>query len=414
MAIETRKLIDRFNHTNFTSLTNGTAELDTTNIRDGRPTCRLTHTGGSYVSAALNMPANYRLMGKYLRVPIYVGPNVASVAFIFHMGSVGSDYYTRALLTASGHIVEGWQIMDVHLETCTKTGAPQNTDVLARVTVQVASAAGTGGYASIGPLESVKRRPYIVFANDDGYVTFAEDVRPLLEARQLPYTVLWTQNTITHYSAAEPMKPAGVVTLADAQSIMQSANAYGGMHVDSVSHATLAEFQEALRAQVYNAYKLGLLKGAVHATCLQNNFVDNDRWTWMRQQFATLRLGTGQSLDYSENLGGLTYIMPAAATTLGSLPIVEFSHLTTAESAAAWVTDAIAKELGIYVFGHGTNRLQPGAQYRSPLSVYKAFFAAYDSHQSEIDWLSLDGLYDRFRFSRPDPYTRLSSFTYVE
>lgn len=420
MMGEIRKVLEWYDRTNYTSVTNGTVELDNTFKMEGRPTTKIVHTAGANAQVLSDYPNGVKMVGQYIKLALKVYENVERVTLLFFVGPTSEgNYYSRTLLVSSGQLVIGTQMLDCHLSQMPKTGNPDPKKPITSIRIQVASttAAVTGGAVSVGLLHSVSRKPYIVFVNDDGYRSYVEDVIPMLDARNLPHTILWTQDSVLRYRAdalanTPDVLPPGRISLNHAKEIMSRPNAYGGIHVDCQA-ADLAVFKENIRLQMETAGVQKLIKGKVHVCSLQNNFVSNERWAFLRSYAATMRLGTGQSIVSSVSLNNRTYILPAAATKINSLPITEFGLSVTPEVAAGWITDAISTETALYVFGHGTNREDPTNAYRSTIETYQEFFKKYDSVSDQIDWISMDELYERYVTSRKDTYTSISPLTYA-
>lgn len=409
---EYKRLLDNFENLSSWAAVNATKESDPVNFVTGKRGLKVTQTGGT--TARIDKTANNGvLIGKYIRLWFNVHDvgKVNSVIIIIWTGSSYSNYYALDLSKSNGRLIDGIQQLDVHLDDFTKTGTPQNSNQIYAISLQITSVAGQLGSVTFDRLESVYRKPYIIFVNDGARKEYIEDILPLLMTRGLPNHVQIMDTLVTNYLASPETPNDNQVPLSKLQNLIGNDYLIPGLHMNC-QQATDAEFYNYLREHMRVQYELGIWKGAPSLTSLQSNWGHINRRNHTRAFCPFLRRGTNASQPTVAREGGKMHgILPVASTQACDIPAADFTADTTAEAASGWITTAIEKELGLYVFGHGSDRFQ--ASSRSPLSVYQAFFETYDMYSDKIDWITIDEWLNRYRHSRPGLNTTLTAYTYA-
>lgn len=367
---------------------------DATNKVEGTNGMKITHTSASEGKATKTFDTP--LVGKYLRFWAYVDPavEVNYIVIIIWMGAVGNgNYYSLTLGRGAGRLVDGMQQVDVHLDQMAKTGTPQNETQITQIRLGVATTTGTGGAVTFDRIETVSRRPYVMFVNDKPRLEFTEDVLPLLVSRNLPCNVQFFDDDMAAYAASD--SPTGLMPYRLLQQAIQDGYIVPGIHFNA-QQATDALFFEYARQQLADAYGLGIWRGALHATAYQGIWTSSTRRDFVATYAQSLREGSGAtqpSIEYS-GLAGTHFLPPAAASDLVALPVTEFNETVTTTIAAGWLTTVIEQELGMVTFGHGSDRFQTTS--RAAIAVYQAFFEQYDSVKGSLDWLDARTLQARF------------------
>jgi hypothetical protein len=432
--LDTRIVIDTLESTNGWSVsTNGTLSVDS-NGAYGRSGLKLTHTTSTSAWMRKVFSTPVKAKGKYMRLWLNVH-NAALIKRIdisIYMGAYPTplNYYSYNLYTEGNQtgsefrsLVDGIQQLDFHLfDANFKSGTPDSLDTIAAIQINVVSLDGqTGGAATFSNFEMAIRKGYIVFVNDNPYKEFIEDVTPFLAARNLPFNVQLTRDVIEGYLPSGTL-PVGISPLSDLQILSEKGLLDLGIHYDSISQVTDADFAEFVRDVNYKFNKLGLLPDIQHATVLTNNIVNEARWEMMKAISPVIRVCANspfseRSRSVNKNTTGAGYhaVLPSATTKLTSLPIQEFNDFATtsptdASTVRSWVENAAKNQLGLYVFGHGTNRRQN--DYRSKIETYRAFFDEYDKYRNKVDWLSIGELYRRYENTRDSITTRKTLFAY--
>lgn len=407
---------EKFDSTTGWTLNNATVSAEAKAVRHGTQSLRVkaTSTTGT---AGYAEKTNLTLLqiGRYLRLSVYI-PDLSKVARIgvlwFTGPSSGGNYHSYTLQKSNAAIVEGWQTIDFHLDRRPPGGGtPDPSLPVTLLRFYVYPETGTTAEVVFDLCESVQRRPAVVFWNDAPYLEFTEDVLPLLDAAGLPCNIQLRKGEIDSWTDDPSVRPSGMASLNELLPYVESGTLNFGLHVNC-QHATDAEFYAEFLAQYRAATALGVLGEGVVVSALQGVYSTQTRMNFLARTAGLMRRGS--DLFASVAINGLHPTPPSSGGRFTDLVTKEFDHIVTEETVTGWIDTALADETILSVFGHGTDSLNPGENYRTPLTVYQAFLDYYATVKNRMDWYSPLGFYREFHDARGGMgmHNRLTDWSY--
>ncbi len=391
---------------------NSSVAADTTNVRTGTQSLKVTATSTTGTAGYAEKTVGLPQIGKYVRIGVHIPDveKVARIGFLWFTGPTsGGNYYSYSFQAANNELVEGWQTFDFHVDRRSPGGGtPDPSELVSLIRVYVYPVSGDTADATFDLWENCSRRPAVVFMNDDAYLEFTNDVLPLLDQRGLACNIQLQKATIDAWASAPSTRPEGKASLAELLPYVRRGTLHFGLHVNC-QQETDAEFKGDFLDQYRAANDLGLLPDHVVVSALQGIYSTQARLDWLAATGAILRRG---DIFQSANLDGFMLNPPDSGALFTDLITKELEHTVDDVDVTGWLDSVLDDETVLSLFGHGTDSLNPGQQFRTPLSVYEAFFDHYDSVKARIDWFSPADFAREFGDARSSMKSRLTSWSY--
>lgn len=353
---------------------------------------RVTQTSTNPVT--IDIPIDDTFFGKYIRLFFYNhNAYLNTIRVRIYTGDPSEERYY--VITISGDV--GANQIDVPLAEWGNSTGPNEKEPISRLQLYITNN-GQGLFdVTFDSFESCYRKPWVVLVQDGPSLGFIEDVLPMLLSHGLPATIM-----ISHAYMSRLDDPAErEVPLQELQTWLDDPLVSGGLHNDC-QQGDFQDFEKAAREHIYSTRRAGLWGSYLHLCALQNNYIDAERWDFLRGFASTMRRGTGIPLNQMSlftsfrGYGGrdFNYILPTAVSSLASIASISLWPEGTYEDGAAIIDEAIEKQVGAYIYSHGTCRFRPTSC--APVEMYRGIVERAVERSGEIDWLSTEELYTRF------------------